>query len=219
MRELDLASWRRRVAAIFQDFVHYELPVARQHRASAPSSASATSARDPVARAQRAGALELIEALPHGLATPLSRAYTGGVDVSGGQWQRIALARALFAVERRRRRARARRADREPRRARRGGALRPLPRDDAAASTTILISHRFSTVRRADRIVVLDARRDRRGGDARRAASRGGRYAELFRLQARDASRRRGRRRMRRWLRRFVRYLVGVSLQSTGGAT
>src|SRR5262245_473949 len=97
VRELDLASWRRRIAAIFQDFVHYELPVAD----NIAFGSIAHAGDEPAIRraAQRAGALEVIEALPEGLATPLSARYAGGVDVSGGQWQRIALSRALFALE------------------------------------------------------------------------------------------------------------------------
>ena len=144
-----------RIAAIFQDFVHYELPVADNvgfgavahlgdEPAIAPRGAAGRRARGDRRRCPTASRRRS------------RRAYTGGVDVSGGQWQRIALARALFALEQGDVGARARRADREPRRPRRGRALRPLHRDHAAALTTILISHRFSTVRRADRIVVLD---------------------------------------------------------------
>ena len=110
-----------------------------------------------------------VDALPLGLDTPLSRQYTDGADLSGGQWQRIATARALLAVD---------------------GGARVLVLDEPTANldaraevaffdrfldltrgaTSIVISHRFSTVRRADRIVVLERRPGRRGRHPRRAA-------------------------------------------------
>jgi ATP-binding cassette subfamily B protein len=181
IRELDLAGWRSRIAAIFQDFVHYELPAADNiglgsvaHLGDEPAILRA---------AQRAGATEVIEALPEGLATPLSARYTGGVDVSGGQWQRIALSRALFALEQ-------------------GTSVLVLDEPTAnldvraeaelfdrfieitGGSTTILISHRFSTVRRAERIVVLDGGAIVEQGTHEELVALGGRYEELFRLQA-----------------------------------
>jgi ATP-binding cassette subfamily B protein len=181
VRELDVASWRSRVAAIFQDFVHYELPVADNiglgsvaHLGDEPAIMRA---------AERAGAVEVIEALPAGLATPLSARYAGGVDVSGGQWQRIALSRALFALEQ-------------------GTSVLVLDEPTAnldvraeaelfdrfieitGGATTILISHRFSTVRRAAHIVVLDHGAIVEQGTHEQLVAEGGRYAELFQLQA-----------------------------------
>src|SRR5690606_20646220 len=111
------------------------------------------------------------------------RAYTGGTDLSGGQWQRIALARAMFAVEA-------------------GARLLILDEPTAALDvraeaelydrfleitrglTTILISHRFSTVRRADRIVVLADGAVLEEGSHDELCLRGGRYARLFQRQA-----------------------------------
>lgn len=123
--------------------------------------------------------------LPDGLRTPLSRHYPGGRDLSGGQWQRIALARALLAV--------------------RGGASvlvldEPTAQLDvrgevqffedflatagAQGVTSVIISHRFSTVRHADQIVVVEHGRVLEQGTHDSLMRGGGRYAELFRLQA-----------------------------------
>ena len=117
LRELDLASWRSRVAAVFQDFIRFELPL-RDNVAPA-------GAPDDVVLAalESAGAANLA-----GLDTVLARGYEGGTDLSGGQWQRVALARALVRRAARRRRRAARRAHRAARRARRGRDLRAHPR-------------------------------------------------------------------------------------------
>jgi ATP-binding cassette subfamily B protein len=181
IRELELDGWRSRIAAIFQDFVHYELPVADN---IALGSVSHLGDEPAIRRAaRRAGALELIDGLPAGLATPLSARYTGGVDVSGGQWQRIALSRALFALEQ-------------------GTSVLVLDEPTAnldvrgeaelfdrfleitGGATTILISHRFSTVRHAERIVVLEHGAIVEQGTHDELVARGGRYEQLFRLQA-----------------------------------
>jgi ATP-binding cassette subfamily B protein len=191
LSDVDPTAWQRRVAAIFQDFVQYHLS-ARENVALGAPELAADEARLRAA-AEKAGALDLIESLPRGWDTVLSRQYTGGVDLSGGQWQRVALARALFAVEA---------ASRE--RAPGAAGARVLILDEPTANldvraeaarydrflditaslTTILISHRFSTVRRADRIVVLEGGRVVEDGSHDQLIALDGRYATMFRLQA-----------------------------------
>jgi ATP-binding cassette subfamily B protein len=181
VRDFEPAAWRRRLGAIFQDFVHYDLPVRENVGFGAPELlGDDESVRSALSRA---GALSLVEALPHGLDTMLSREYADGAELSGGQWQRIAIARALMAVE--------------------GGASvlvldEPTANLDVRAEaeffdqfleltrgvTTILISHRFSSVRRADRIVVLEEGAVVEDGTHAELVALGGRYAELFHLQA-----------------------------------
>jgi ATP-binding cassette subfamily B protein len=175
------AEARGRVAAIFQDFVRYPLSlrenVAFGHLPLSGDPAALQATLDD------AGGGDLPGGLPHGWDTVLSREYEGGADLSGGQWQRVALARALAAV--------------------RGGAGL-LILDEPTASldvraetelferflevtrgvTTILVSHRLSSVRRADRIVVIEGGRVVEDGPHDALMAAGGRYAEMFRLQA-----------------------------------
>ncbi len=173
LRELDLESWRRRITAVFQDFVRFELSL----RDNVDPGHQATDSQVRAALAE-AGAEHLAE-----LDTPLSKSYRGGTDLSGGQWQRVALARALCAV-------------------RRGAGLVLLDEPTAqldvrgeaeifervlAATrgvTTILVSHRFSTVRHADRICVLEHGRVIELGTHEELMELGGRYRTMFSLQA-----------------------------------
>jgi len=178
---LELGAWRHSIAALFQDFVRYELPAADN---VGFGSLELRDDQPALLRAvERAGGADVLDALPEGLATPLSARYSGGVDLSGGQWQRVALARGLFALE--------------------GGAS-VLLLDEPTASldvraelelfdrflevtqgvTTVLVSHRFSTVRRADRIAVISEGRVAEEGTHDELVDAGGLYAELFRLQA-----------------------------------
>ena len=172
LREFDLVSWRSRVAAVFQDFIRFELPLRDN---VAPSGAP-----DDVVRAalESAGAANLAE-----MGTVLARGYSGGTDLSGGQWQRVALARALAAVK-----------------LGAGVVLLDEPTaqldvrgeaeifDRLLASTrhctTILISHRFSTVRKADRICVLEHGRVVELGTHDELMTLAGRYRTMFDLQA-----------------------------------
>jgi ATP-binding cassette, subfamily B, bacterial len=184
LSDLDLVSWRRQLAVIFQDFVRYELPVADNIGFGWVEQPDLS----PAALAEivtQAGAAELITGLPEGTGTTLSPRFPGGVDISGGQWQRVAFARALMAV--------------------RSGAQvlvmdEPTAHLDVRAEaeffsrfleltaglTTIVISHRFSTVRRAGRIVVLSGGRVTEDGSHDDLIAASGQYAQMFRLQARN---------------------------------
>jgi ABC-type multidrug transport system fused ATPase/permease subunit len=172
LRTLDVDAWRARVAAVFQDFIKFELPMRDN---VAPRGAPDDAIRDAL---ERAGALDLT-----GLDTILAKGYEGGTDLSGGQWQRVALARALCAVQL-------------------GAGLVLLDEPTAqldvrgeaeifdrilAATrdvTTILISHRFSTVRHADRICVLEHGRVIELGTHEELMAHEGRYHTMFNLQA-----------------------------------
>jgi ABC-type multidrug transport system fused ATPase/permease subunit len=172
LRDLDIDAWRGRLAAVFQDFIRFELPLRDN---VAPSGAPDDSVRAALADA---GADNLAS-----LDTVLAKGYEGGTDLSGGQWQRVALARALCAV-------------------RQGAGLVLLDEPTAQLdvrgeseifdrlltatrhATTILISHRFSTVRHADRICVLEHGRVVELGSHDELMALGGRYRTMFDLQA-----------------------------------
>jgi ATP-binding cassette subfamily B protein len=180
LSELSPREWQRQVAVVYQDFTRFPL--------SAAENVGGFGERPPDAAllaraAERAGASAMIEALPRGWDTRLSPRYAGGVDLSGGQWQRIALARALYAVE---------------------SGARVLVLDEPTAQldirgeaafyerfleltagvTSIVISHRFASVRRAHRIAVLDGGRVSELGSHDELIAAAGGYAEMFRLQA-----------------------------------
>ncbi|MBV9507848.1 MAG: ABC transporter ATP-binding protein, partial [Acidobacteriia bacterium] len=172
IRDFDLASWRSRVTAVFQDYMRLELPL-RDNVAPAGAPDDAVH-----------GALELAGAANlASLDTVLARGYDGGTELSGGQWQRVALARALAAVKQ-------------------GAGIILLDEPTAQLDvrgeaeifdrllastrhcTTILISHRFSTVRHADRICVLERGRVVESGTHEELMALGGRYRTMFDLQA-----------------------------------
>jgi ATP-binding cassette subfamily B protein len=185
LADIDLAAWRERTAATFQDFVRFELP-ARETVGigDLPRLDEAPAVERALGRAD---ATSVTQALPEGLDTRLGRSFTGGRELSGGQWQRLALAR---------------------------GMMRELPLllilDEPTASLdaiteaalferyltarklasrsgaiTLLVSHRFSTVRMADLIIVLDRGRIVAHGDHASLIRAGGLYAELYEMQAR----------------------------------
>jgi ABC-type multidrug transport system fused ATPase/permease subunit len=172
IRGLSIPSWRHRLTAVFQDFTRFELPL-RDNVAPAGAPDEVI-----VAALESAGASNLAD-----LGTVLARGYEGGTDLSGGQWQRVALARALCAV-------------------RLGAGVVLLDEPTAQLDvrgeseiferilkatrhcTTILISHRFSTVRHADRICVLERGKVIELGTHEELMALGGRYRTMFDLQA-----------------------------------
>jgi ABC-type transport system involved in cytochrome bd biosynthesis fused ATPase/permease subunit len=172
LRELEIDSWRARLTAVFQDFIRFDLPMRDN---VAPSGAP----DDVILASLKAAGADRLASLD----TVLARGYSGGTDLSGGQWQRVALARALCAVEQ-------------------GAGLVLLDEPTAhldvrgeseifqrllAATkrcTTILISHRFSTVRHADRICVLEGGRVIEFGTHDELMALSGRYRTMFDLQA-----------------------------------
>jgi ATP-binding cassette, subfamily B, bacterial len=186
VRDLDPRSWQRQVAVVNQDFGRYPL-TARENVAFRDLTADGLSEEfDEAALKQaaaQAGALDFVRALPHGWDTICSPAYRDGTDLSGGQWQRIALARALYSAAR---------------------GARVLVLDEPTAQldiraeaafynrfleltrglTTMVISHRFATVRRAERIAVLEAGRITELGSHDELVAAGGSYAEMFAMQA-----------------------------------
>ena len=172
LREFDPASWRASIAAVFQDFIRLELPLR--------DNVAPRGAPDEVVRAalESAGAANLAP-----LDTVLARGYAGGTDLSGGQWQRVALARALSAV---RLGATVVLLDEPTAQLDVRGEAEIFDRLLAATrhSTTILISHRFSTVRHADRICVLEHGRVIELGAHDELMALGGRYRTMFDLQA-----------------------------------
>ncbi|MEY2451863.1 MAG: ATP-binding cassette, subfamily bacterial [Acidimicrobiaceae bacterium] len=172
VREFDLVSWRSRITAVFQDFIRFELSMRDN---VAPGGASDETV---LAALREAGGNDLAD-----LDTILARGYENGTDLSGGQWQRVALARALCAVQL-------------------GAGVVLLDEPTAQLDvrgeseiferilsatrdcTTILISHRFSTVRHADRICVLEHGQVVELGTHEELMARRGRYFTMFDLQA-----------------------------------
>ena len=176
LTDLDLAAWRSRVTAVFQDFVRYELSLREN---VAPHGAPDELIRESLAAA---GADGLVSG-PNDLDTPLAKGYPGGIDLSGGQWQRVALARAICGVKL-------------------GAGLVLLDEptaqldvrgeteifrrliDATSRCTTILVSHRFSTVRLAERIAVVEGGRVIELGTHDELMALGGRYETMYTLQA-----------------------------------
>jgi ATP-binding cassette, subfamily B, bacterial len=176
LRRLDVAAWRSRVTAVFQDFTRFELPLRDN---VAPAGAPDDAIRAALAGA---GAADLAD-----LDTVLARGYEGGTDLSGGQWQRVALARALCAL---RLGAGVVLLDEPTAQLDVRGEAEIFERILAATRgcTTILVSHRFSTVRHADRICVVEQGKVVELGSHDELMELGGRYRSMFELQARPFS-------------------------------
>ncbi|MCC4594612.1 ABC transporter ATP-binding protein/permease [Xanthomonas campestris pv. phormiicola] len=178
LRDYDLDDLRANLGVIFQDFVRYHLSAGENIGVGrVDSMADAARIR---AAARRAMAAELIEGLPHGYDQLIGRRFKSGVDLSGGQWQKIAIARAYM------RDAQAMILD-EPTAAldaRSEFEVFQRFKELSDNRTAVLISHRFSSVRMADRILVLAGGRIEASGTHAELMAQGGRYAELFELQA-----------------------------------
>ncbi len=179
--DLDPVAWRSRLAVIFQEFSRFELTALENVALAKLDHPDARRLASQAAAA--ASAAGLIDGLPRGWDTMLSRAFTDGVELSGGQWQRVALARALYGAAV-------------------GGEVLILDEptasldvdaevalfdqllQHAADATAIVVSHRFSTVRRAERIIVLAEGRVAEDGSHATLHAAGGTYARLYDLQA-----------------------------------
>jgi ABC-type multidrug transport system fused ATPase/permease subunit len=172
-----IPDWQSRLSVVFQDFLKYPLSLRDN---------IALGAADPGLLAdvvRDAGLAPVVTRLSGGYDTPLSRSRTGGVDLSGGQWQQVALARALYAT---RRGARILVLD-EPTAhldVRTEQDLFQRLSDITEGISVVLISHRLSTVRQADRIVLLDGGRITESGTHEELMAKGGQYATMYALQA-----------------------------------
>jgi ATP-binding cassette subfamily B protein/ATP-binding cassette subfamily C protein len=179
LRDMDAADLRARFGAVFQDFVRYQFSAAENVGLGLPEHVGD---RPRIARAaERAGAAPMLESLPQGYDTVLGGWFESGHELSAGQWQKLAVARAFMREE-----AEVLILD-EPTASIDAEAEHELFqrfRELAADRTAIVISHRFSTVRIADRIAVLHGGRLAELGTHRELLALEGRYAHLFRLQA-----------------------------------
>lgn len=184
LRRFDPVDWRSRVSTAFQDFVRFEFSM--RESVGVGDLPHFNDDDRVLAALERAGASELLDVAPQGLESQLGRTWTDGIELSGGQWQKLALARALMpehplllVFD-------------EPTSALDAETEHALFERFASATRihslegmiTLLVSHRFSTVRMADLIVVMDNGRIREMGPHSDLLRLGGLYAELYELQA-----------------------------------
>jgi ATP-binding cassette subfamily B protein len=184
LARLPADAWRERLAGAFQDFFRFELPA--RHSVGLGDVPRIDDEPAVATAVGRAGADDVVERFEQGLDTQLGPTWPGGVEVSFGQWQKLALARGfmrdeplLLVLD-------------EPTAALDAETEHALFERYAASARqgategriTILVSHRFSTVRMADRIVVLDGARVVEVGSHDELMARGGQYAELYEIQA-----------------------------------
>jgi ATP-binding cassette, subfamily B, bacterial len=178
LREYDLDDLYREIGVIFQDFMRYEM-TARENIAVGRIE-QVNDSRSLQESAQKSMAADVLRKLPAGFDQMLGRRFDGGVDLSGGEWQKVALARAYL------RDAQVLILD-EPTSALDARSEYEVFKRFAeltAGKMALFISHRFSTVRMADRIVVLEKGQIAEEGDHDTLTSLGGRYAEMLELQA-----------------------------------
>jgi ABC-type multidrug transport system fused ATPase/permease subunit len=177
----DIPEWNRAMAVVFQDFVRY--PLSLLENIALGCAAEPVDPEEIRAAARIVGIEEMAERLPLGWDTPLDTARTGGVELSGGQWQQVAMARALYAV---------------------GAGARVLVLDEPTAHldvrseaalftrltdavhdvATVLVTHRLWTVRHSDRIVLVQDGRILEDGHHDGLMARGGEYARMYELQS-----------------------------------
>ena len=181
---LDAVRWRARMSGAFQDFVKFELPAQNSVGVGDLPFFDDRPAVESAVR--RAGAADVVDRLPDGLDTQLGPAWPGGVDLSGGQWQKLALARGLVrehpllvvldeptsALD----------AETEHALFERFAEQARTATDDGRI--TVLVSHRFSTVRMADLVVVLSGNKVAEVGTHHELVDAGGPYSELYAIQA-----------------------------------
>jgi ATP-binding cassette subfamily B protein len=178
LREYDLDNFTSQIAVIFQDFVRYDMTA--QENIGIGRVSKLRNVEEIVAAAQKSRANEVVQKLPAGYKQMLGRRFDGGVDLSGGEWQKIALARAYL------REAQILILD-EPTASLDAKSEQQVFQQFAELTQnklSLLISHRFSTVRMADRIVVLEDGRIIEEGPHTQLLAREGKYAEMFELQA-----------------------------------
>lgn len=178
LREYDLEDLSREIGVIFQDFMRYEMTASEN---IAMGKVDLLEVKEKIEEAaQKSGAHDLIQHLPGGYEQMLGRRFESGVDLSGGQWQKIALARAYL------RDAQVLILD-EPTAsldARSEHEVFERFAELTAGKMALLISHRFSTVRMADRILVLEDGQIAESGSHQDLMAHGGRYSQMFELQA-----------------------------------
>jgi ATP-binding cassette subfamily B protein len=177
LRELDLEHWYAHLGTLFQDFVQYKLTIRDNVMLGDPSKIDEDAMHDAI---RKAGATALVASFPNGYDQALGNDFEDGEQLSGGQWQKLAIARAFYqnapvlimdeptsAID----------AEAE---------LEIFEQLEAAYAdkTLILVSHRFSTVRNADRILVIDGGRIVEHGTHQELLAAGGRYAGMFTAQA-----------------------------------
>jgi ATP-binding cassette, subfamily B, bacterial len=184
LAEMDHREWRRRMAGAFQDFFRFELPARRSVGVGDVPRLDDDSAVGSAV--DRAGATDVVAGFVNGLDTQLGPTWPDGVEVSFGQWQKLALARGfmrddplLLVLD-----EPTAALDAETEHALFERYAAAARQHDATGRITILVSHRFSTVRMADLIVVLDGARVVEVGTHDELVSAGGQYAELYAIQA-----------------------------------
>jgi ATP-binding cassette subfamily B protein len=178
LREYDLDDLYREIAVIFQDFMRYEMSVRENIAVGEVDGLSHMDALESAAL--KSMAVDVIKRLPHRYDQMLGRRFEGGVELSGGEWQKVALARAYL------RDAQLLILD-EPTAALDARSESEVFRRFAeltCGKTALFVSHRFSTVRMADRVVVLQDGRISEDGSHDELASLGGRYSEMLEMQA-----------------------------------